>query len=92
MEVAKSVNRMRPQILEVREKKMRVLVSFDKHHYAYGDAIARAIEGCRPHFFVSVTRSEAFDAEVSRLRPDVVISDRPQEAGKAAACPSAGTF
>ena len=57
---------------------MRVLVCFDGHHHAYGDAIARAIACSRPRLGVSVTRSEAFAAEVSRLRPDVVISDRPK--------------
>lgn len=64
---------------------VRVLVSFDSHHHAYGDAIARAIEDYRPHLDVSVARSQVFAAELSRLRPDVVISDRPKNAGKAAA-------
>lgn len=64
---------------------MRVLVSFDKRHHAYGDAIARAIEYTRPRLEVSVTGSETLASEVSRLRPDVVISDRPKGAGSAAA-------
>lgn len=64
---------------------MRILVSFDKHHHAYGDAIARAIKHTRPRLDVSVARSEAFAVEVSRLRPDVVISDRAKNEGKAAA-------
>lgn len=64
---------------------MRVLVSFDRNHYAYGDALARAIEYSRPQFDVSVAGSEAFAAELSRLHPEVVISDRPKAAGQAAA-------
>ncbi|SMC01830.1 conserved hypothetical protein [Rubrobacter radiotolerans DSM 5868] len=64
---------------------MRVLVSFNRHHYAYGDAIARAIGCCRPHLEVSVAGSEGLDAAVSRVRPDVVISDRPKSAFAASA-------
>ncbi len=64
---------------------MRVLVSFDRNHHAYGDAIARAIEDYRPHLDVSVARSQSFAVELSRLRPEVVISDKPKAAGKAAA-------
>lgn len=64
---------------------MRVLVSFDRNHHAYGDAIAQAIEYSRPQFDVSVAEAEAFAAELSRLRPEVVISDKPKAAGKAAA-------
>ena len=60
---------------------MRVLVSFDGQHHAYGDAIARAIEGSRPHLDVSVTGAEGLAAEVSRLRPDVVISDCSKDTG-----------
>lgn len=65
--------------------RMRILVSFETHHHAYGDAIARAIQYTRPRLDVSITRSEAFALEVSRLRPDIVISDRPKDEGKAAA-------
>lgn len=64
---------------------MRVLVSFDRNHHAYGDAIAQAIGYSRPRLDVSVARPQSFTAELSRLCPDVVISDRPKDAGKAAA-------
>lgn len=64
---------------------MRVLVPFDGHHHAYGDAIAQAIQYSRPQLDVSVAGSAAFAAEVSRLRPDVVISDHPKVAGGAVA-------
>lgn len=58
---------------------MRVLVSFHKSHYSYGEAVARALEHLRPRLEVSVARSEALAEEVYRLRPDVVISDRPRD-------------
>lgn len=64
---------------------MRVLVSFQESHYSYGEAIARALEHLRPSLEVSVAGSEALAEEVSRLRPDVVISDRPKGAGAVAA-------
>lgn len=63
------------------EIEMRVLVSFDEHHRAYGDAIARAIGYSRPRLDVSVAEAGAFAGEVSRLRPEVVISDQPKADG-----------
>ena len=51
----------------------------------HGDAIARALECYRPHLYVSVAGSQALAAEVSRLGPDLVISDRPKGVGGAAA-------
>lgn len=63
------------------EIEMRVLVSFDEHHRAYGDAIARAIGYSRPRLEVSVAETGAFAGEVSRLRPEVVISDQPKADG-----------
>lgn len=62
---------------------MRVLVSFEGQHHAYGDAIARAIGDSRPHLDVSVAGAEGLAAEASRLRPDLVISDRSKDAGAA---------
>lgn len=62
---------------------VRVLVSFDGRHHAYGDAITRAIEDYRPHLDVSVAGTGGFAAEASRLRPDLVISDRSKDAGVA---------
>lgn len=63
------------------EIEMRVLVSFDEHHRAYGDAIGRAIGYSRPRLEVSVAEAGAFAGEVSRLRPEVVISDQPKADG-----------
>jgi hypothetical protein len=63
------------------EIEMRVLVSFDERHRAYGDAIARAIGYSRPRLEVSVAEAGAFAGEVSRLRPEVVISDQPKADG-----------
>ena len=59
---------------------MKVLVSFRKSHYSYGEAIGRALEHLRPRLEVSVAGSEELAEEVSRLRPDLVISDRPKGA------------
>lgn len=62
---------------------MRVLAYFGESHRAYGQAIARAIGCSRPHLDVSVAGTGKFASEVLRLRPEVVISDRPK--GKACA-------
>lgn len=60
---------------------MRILVAFDRDHHVYGDAIAQAIEACRPQLDVSVAGSQSLAAELSRTHPDVVISDRPKVGG-----------
>ena len=70
--------RPEPRVIEI---EMRVFVCFDEHHHAYGDAIARAIGYSRPRLEVSVAEAGAFAGEVSRLRPEVVISDQPEADG-----------
>ena len=69
---------------------MLILVSFDEHHRVYGDAIARAIGHLRPGLEVSVAEAGAFVGEVSRLRPEVVISDQPKAYGPTVAGGTAG--
>lgn len=69
---------------------MRVLVSFDRYHRAYGDAIAWAIGYLRPRLEVSVAEAGALAGEVSRLRPEVVISDQPKaDCARGAGCAAA---
>jgi hypothetical protein len=60
---------------------MRVLMSAERRHRTYGEAIAEAIGALRPRLQVSVVDSENFEEELTRLRPEVVVCDRPDPAG-----------
>ena len=60
---------------------MRVLMSVEKRHRAYGQAIAEAIGALRPHLKVSVAAPESFEEELARLRPELVVCNRPDPAG-----------
>lgn len=60
---------------------MRVLMSVEKRHRAYGEAIAEAIGALRPHLKVSVVAPEDFEEELTRLRPELVVCGRPDPAG-----------
>ncbi len=59
---------------------MRVLMSVQKRHRAYGEAIAEAIGALRPHLQVSLAAPERFEAELRRLTPELVLCDRPDPA------------
>jgi hypothetical protein len=60
---------------------MRVLVSVGRRHHTYGKAIAEAIGALRPRLQVSVAAPESFEEELTRLRPEVVVCDRPDPVG-----------
>jgi hypothetical protein len=60
---------------------MRVLMSVERRHRTYGEAIAEAIGALRPRLQVSVVKPESFEEELARLRPDVVVCDRTDPAG-----------
>ncbi len=64
---------------------MRVLMSVERRHRTYGEAIAEAIGALRPRLQVSVVTPESFEEELTRLRPEVVVCDRPDPAGSDAA-------
>jgi len=59
---------------------MRVLMSVEKKHRAYSEAVAEAIGALRPHLQVSVADPERFDEELARLEPELVLCDRPDPA------------
>ena len=60
---------------------MRVLMSVEKRHRAYGEAIAEAIGALRPHLKVSVVAPAGFEEELARLKPELVVCDRPDPRG-----------
>ncbi len=55
---------------------MRVLMSVEKKHRAYAEAIAEAIGALRPHLKVSAATPERFEEELARLSPELVVFDR----------------
>ncbi len=59
---------------------MRVLMSVERRHSAYGKAVAEAIGALRPRLQVSVVKPESFEEELARLRPEIVVCDRPHPA------------
>jgi hypothetical protein len=59
---------------------MRVLISVEQGHNAYGEAIAAAVGALRPHLNVSAAAPESFEESLARLRPEVVVCDRPDPA------------
>ena len=60
---------------------MRVLMTVDRRNRAYGEAIAEAIGALRPRMQVSVVTPEGFEEELARVKPEVVVCDRPDPAG-----------
>jgi hypothetical protein len=57
---------------------MRILIAYEESHRLYGYALENAIEINRPHLEVEVAdEPEALEAEVERLDPHLVISNRP---------------
>jgi hypothetical protein len=60
---------------------MRVLISVERSHRAYGEVIAEAIGTLRPHLKVSVVAPEGFAEGLTRLRPERVACDQPDPAG-----------
>ena len=60
---------------------MRVLMSLERRNRTYGEAIAEAIGALRPRLQVSVAAPETFEEELTHLRPEVVVCDRPDSAG-----------
>ncbi len=60
---------------------MRVLMSVERRHRTYGEAIAEAIGALRPRLQVTVVTPESFEEELTRLGPEVVVSDRPDPVG-----------
>ena len=63
---------------------MRAQGSSSGSRYCYGEVVARVVEHLRPSPNVPVAGARAFADEGSRLRPDVVIPDRPRSGGGAA--------
>ena len=61
-------------------EQMRVLMSVERRPRVYGEAIAEAIGALRPRLQVSVAAPESFEEELTRLRPEVVVCDRPDPA------------
>ena len=56
---------------------MRILIAYEKSHRLYGYALERAIKARRPHLVVEIADGpEALEAEVERLNPHLVISNR----------------
>ena len=56
---------------------MRILIAYEKSHRLYGYALERAIKARRPHLVVEIAdEPEALEAEVERLDPHLVISNR----------------
>jgi hypothetical protein len=57
---------------------MKILIAYEKSHRLYGYALGRAIKARRPHLVVEIAdEPEALEAEVERLDPHLVISNRP---------------
>lgn len=56
---------------------MRVLISYEDSHRAYGEALAGAVRGMRPTAEVSLVRACDLAPEVGRLRPHLMVSGRP---------------
>ncbi len=59
---------------------MRILVTFAQEYRLYADTTANAIQQFRPHVEISVVEPGALEAELARLEPHLVISDRPKNA------------
>ena len=56
---------------------MRILIAYERSHRLYGYALGRAIKARRPHLVVEIAdEPEALEAEVERLDPHLVISNR----------------
>src|SRR5918912_1192614 len=56
---------------------LRILIAYEVSHRLYGYAIERAIKACRPHLVVEIAdEPEVREAEVERLDPHLVISNR----------------
>ena len=56
---------------------MRILIAYEKSHRLYGYALESAIKARRPHLVVEIADGpEALEAEVERLDPHLVISNR----------------
>jgi hypothetical protein len=56
---------------------LRILIAYEKSHRLYGYALERAIKTRRPHLVVEIAdEPEALEAEVERLDPHLVISNR----------------
>jgi hypothetical protein len=64
-----------------RAEQMRLLMSVARRHRTYGEAVAEAIGALRPRLQVTVVAPESFEEELTRLGPEVVVSDRPDPAG-----------
>ncbi len=56
---------------------MRILIAYEESHRLYGYALQNAIKMHRPHLAVEIAdEPEALEAEVERLNPHLVISNR----------------
>jgi hypothetical protein len=63
---------------EVCLRSLRILIAYEESHRLYGYALESAIKARRPHLVVEIAdEPEAFEAEVERLDPHLVISNRP---------------
>ena len=56
---------------------LRILIAYEESHRLYGYALESAIKMHRPHLVVEIAdEPEALEAEVERLDPHLVISNR----------------
>jgi hypothetical protein len=62
-------------------EQMRVLLSVERRHSAYGEALAEAIGALRPRLEVALASPEEFEQELGRLGPELVVCGRPEPAG-----------
>jgi len=56
---------------------MRVLIAYEDSHRSYGEALAGAVLGMRPHAEVSLVQACELRGEVGRLDPHLVVSGKP---------------
>jgi hypothetical protein len=56
---------------------MRILLSFEKEHRVYMDAMAAAIRLLRPDVEIAVCDGEDLESELERLDPQLVITSHP---------------
>lgn len=56
---------------------MRVLISYEESHRAYGNAVEGVIRGLRPDIEVAAVRPRELESEVERFDPHLVVCSRP---------------
>jgi len=56
---------------------MRILIAYENSHRSYGEALAGAVQGMRPHAEISLVQARELGAELGRLDPHLVVSGKP---------------